>query len=235
MLFRFERTRRGSPVSSIVANESSSSSKNTLPSSRARCTPRQKWPPIPNDRCGFGFRWMSKSCGSAEDLFVSIGRRVVHRHLVAGGDVGAGELGVDEGGATEVVQRVGVADDLLDGAGDERRICPQLGQLVGMPEQREQSGAEHPLRRVVAGGDELHEEAAEVDVTHRLTAEVGIEDRAREIVGPIGSGAGSRRARSHTSPSRSLAASAPASAMSGSWPEVLRSANSWMWCPVLLR
>ena len=40
-LLRFERVRRGSPVSSIDGNVVSSSSKNTLPSSRARWTPRQ--------------------------------------------------------------------------------------------------------------------------------------------------------------------------------------------------
>ena len=46
-------------------NVASSSSKNTRPSSRARWTPRQKCSAMPNDRCGFGSRRMSKRCGSA--------------------------------------------------------------------------------------------------------------------------------------------------------------------------
>jgi len=41
-LLRLDRTRTGSPVSSMLGNVASSSSKNTLPSRRARWTPRQK-------------------------------------------------------------------------------------------------------------------------------------------------------------------------------------------------
>ena len=75
---------------------------------------------------------MSKLCGSRNTVFVPVGRRVVHRHLVARRDAGAGQLDVDQRGAAEVMQRVVVADDLLDGAGDERTVRAQLGQLVGM-------------------------------------------------------------------------------------------------------
>lgn len=53
-LFRFERIRAGTPLSSMCRKVANSSSKNTRPSSLARCAPRQKWAPIPKERCGFG-------------------------------------------------------------------------------------------------------------------------------------------------------------------------------------
>ena len=65
---RFERTRTGSPVSSMSENVDSTSSKNTRPSRRARWAPRQKCSPMPNERCGFGERWMSKRFGSSNTV-----------------------------------------------------------------------------------------------------------------------------------------------------------------------
>src|SRR4029078_1990767 len=54
LLVRFDRTFTGSCVISIVAKLDSSSSKNTLASSRARWAPRQKWAPMPKPRGGVG-------------------------------------------------------------------------------------------------------------------------------------------------------------------------------------
>ena len=61
-----------------------------------------------------------------EHVLVAVGRRVDHRHLLARPRSSTpSQLGVRGGGAPEVVQRVGPAQDLLDRAGDERRVGPQ--------------------------------------------------------------------------------------------------------------
>src|SRR3954465_15795823 len=70
-----------------------------------------------------------------EHLFVAVGRRVVHRYFVARGDACTRELGVDYSGTTEIVQRIVVANDLLDSPGNERRISAELGQLVRVTQQ----------------------------------------------------------------------------------------------------
>ena len=64
----------------------------------------------------------------------------------------------------------------------ERAVGPQRRQLVGVLEEGEQPRAEHRLGRVVAGGDELDEERAEVDVAHRRAAEVAVEDQGGEVL-----------------------------------------------------
>ena len=238
--------RRGSPVSSMVGKVASSSSKNTRPSRRARCTPRQKCSPMPNERCGFGWRWMSNASRVVEHGLVAVGRRVVHRHLVAGRDRHVVQHGVGGGGAPEVVERVGPPQDLLDRAGDERRVGAQLGELVGVVEQREQPRRQHRLGGVVAGGDELHEEAAEVEVGHRPAAEVALQDQRGEV---FAGGLGAARAREldgvhrHVDVGvgrRGLVAAALAglpfghgAGHSGSWPLVFCSAQLLDLVPVL--
>ena len=54
-----------------------------------------------------------------------------------------------------------------------------------MLQQREETGAQHRLGRVVPGGDELHEEAAEVELAHRLSAEVAFEDEGCQVGGRL--------------------------------------------------
>ena len=92
------------------------------------------------------------------------------------------QRGVGGGGAPEVVQRVLVAQDLLDCARQQRRIGAHLGELLGVLEQREDARRQHRLGGVVARGDQLHEEDAEVEVAHRAVAEVAGEDQRREVV-----------------------------------------------------
>ncbi len=117
-----------------------------------------------------------------EHGLVAVRRRVVHEHLVAGGDLGVVEHGVGGGGAPEVVERVLVAEDLLDRAGQQRVVGAHLGQLLRVLQEREQTGRQHRLGGVVARGDELHEEDAEVEIAHRAVAEVAGEDQRRQVV-----------------------------------------------------
>ena len=131
-LFRLERIRRGSPVELDHRERASSSSKNTRPSSRARCTPRQKCSAMPNDSCGFGLRRTSKRCGSVEHVLVAVGGRVDHPELLAPLDLLAADDGVGRRGPPEVVQRVRPAQDLLDRRRDERSIGSQRLELLGM-------------------------------------------------------------------------------------------------------
>ena len=135
-----------------------------------------------------------------EHIFVAVRRRIEHHDLFAGRDLGTAQLGVGRRGAPEVVQRVLVAQDLLDRTADERRIGAQGGELVGMIEERPQAGRQHCLGGVVAHGHELHEEAAEVEVAHVGAVEVGLEQQRREVHAGLLGAAGGReldRVQSH--------------------------------------
>ena len=122
----------------------------------------------------------------------------------------------------------------------QRGVGAQLGELVGVLEQREQARREHRLGGVVAGGDELHEEAAELDVGHRAVAEVAGEDQRREVVARR-LGAALRgeldRVHRHVDGARSSASSllGASPTMSGSWPLVFVSAQALDLVPVLAR
>ena len=200
-LFRFDRVRTGSPISSIVGYV-----RQQLLEEHPPLEPRQ----VHAEAVVLGDAERQMRVRLAvdveplrvvEDRFVAVGRRVVHRHLVAGLDLDVAQLGVGGRGATEVVQRVGPPQDLLDGAVDQCRVGAQLGQLLGMVEQRQQSRREHRLGRVVAGGDELHEERTEVDLAHERAAELGTEDQRREIFAGLFLRGDAPRTRSRTSPS----------------------------------
>ena len=160
--------RTGSPVSSIVGNVASSSSKNTRPSSRARCTPRQKCSAMPNDRCGFGRAVDVEALRVVEHVLVAVGRRVEHRHLVARRDrrrraarcrrwrcAGSSAAGWPSAGSPRPRR----------GSATGRRAARRAGR--GARAARSRPDDSIVLVVSLPGGDELHEEAAEVDVGHR--------------------------------------------------------------------
>ena len=120
--------------------------------------------------------------GIVEHVLVAVGRRVQHRQLLARLDAGAVHLGVGGRGAAEVVEGVGPPQDLLDRPGDQADVGAHRGQLVGVLQEGEQARRQHRLRRVVAGGDELGEEAPEVHVAHGRITEGGAEDERGQVV-----------------------------------------------------
>src|SRR6202042_2685813 len=144
-----------------------------------------------------------------EHLFVAVGGRVVHRHLVAGSDAGAREFGVRQRGPPEAVDRIVIANDFFDRPRDQGGVRTQLGQLLRVPDQAQKPRREHPFRRVVTRDYQKHEEAAEVDIAHRRAAASPIPYMANSMVAAPAS------------------PSAPTS--SGSWFELMRSDNTWMW------
>ena len=119
--------------------------------------------------------------GVGEHGFVPIGRGVHHGDLVAGRDRLVADHGVGARCPSEVVQRVVPPQDLLDRAGDERRIAAYRGKLFRVVEQSEEPARQHGLGGVVARGDELDEEDAEVEVGHRLAVEVGHQQDGGEV------------------------------------------------------
>ena len=174
--------RTGSPVSSIVGNVASSSSKNTAPLEAGQVHAEAEVLGDAERQVRVRRAADVELLRIVEHVFVAVRGRVDHHDLVARRDRRVAELGVGGRRAPEVVQRVLVAQDLLDRARHERGIGPQVGELVGMVEQRAQADDEHRLRRVVAGGDELHEEAAEIDVGHVVAVELGLEQQRREVL-----------------------------------------------------
>ena len=182
-MFRFERCRTGSPVSSIEVQRSSISSRNTRASSRARCTPRQKCSPMPNDRCGLGLRWMSKRVRIVEDRLVPVGRGVDHRHLVAARRSAArrarcrrsrsgGSSAAGSPSAGPLRRRPGIND----------RSARSSASWSGWFSRARMRRGQHRPARVVAGHDQLHEEAAEGQVGHRRAVDLCAEQQGDQVL-----------------------------------------------------
>ncbi len=104
---------------------------------RARLAPRQKWgPPPPKAMWGLGSRVDVEGVGVGEDVLVPVGRGVEEDDLVAGGDLGAAQRGVDHGRAAEVHDGRDEAQHLLDGTGQEAAVVEQTLPLLGVSGRR---------------------------------------------------------------------------------------------------
>ena len=64
----------------------------------------------------------------------------------------------------------------------ERRVGPQLGQLIGVLEQREQPDDSIVLVVSLPAVTSCTKNDAEVDVGHELAAELGVEDQRGEVL-----------------------------------------------------
>ena len=181
MLLRFERVRWGSPVEldRRVGGQQLGEEHAAFEAGEVHAEAVVLGDPERQVRVGAAVD--VEALGVVEDVLVAVGRRVVHRDLVAGLDLDASHFGVGGGGSPEVVQRVGPPQDLLDRALDQGGVGSQLGQLVRVLEERQQPRRQHRLGGVEAGGDELDEERPEVDLAHHLPTELGAEDQRREV------------------------------------------------------
>ena len=92
-----------------------------------------------------------------EHVLVAVGRRVDHRQLLARPDVLPAHDGVGGGGASEVVERVRPAQDLLDRRRNERGILLQPPHLLGVLHERERAVGDRVPGRLVAGDHQQRE------------------------------------------------------------------------------
>jgi len=77
------------------------------------------------------------------------------------------------------VQRVGEAQDLFHRAAEQAAVGAQGRELIGVLEEREQTGRQHRLGGVVSSGDKLYEEAAESMSV--IGASPNVVDRINEV------------------------------------------------------
>ena len=126
-----------------------------------------------------------KTVGIGELRFIAVGRGVPNHHAVAGLDLAPMHLGILGGGAHEMSDRRGVAQDFLDRGGQQRSVFGQALALRGILNQRE-----HPARGRVAGGfltADNQQEAVEQDlhVGQFLTVHFAMDQRADQIAAGI--------------------------------------------------
>ena len=121
--------------------------------------------------------------GALEDGLVAGRARVPHDHAVARGDLPARDLGVAGGGAVEPLHDARPAQDLLDGAGDQVRVGAQLGERVGVVEQRADAAGCGVARGVVPGEGEQPEEDEDLAVVERTAVDLRVAQSREHGVG----------------------------------------------------
>ena len=123
--------------------------------------------------------------GLLEHRLVAVAGDEPGRDLVAGLDLGLGQLGVDGRRAAEVVHGRRPAQHLLGGGLAERRIVAQPLELVRELEQAEQPVRDRVARRLVARRGEQHEVDVELALAQRLERELG-DDVVLRLLAPLG-------------------------------------------------
>ena len=167
-LLRLERTRTGSPVSSIDGKVAEQLLEEHPALEPGEVHAEAEVLGDAERQVRVGRAVDVEALRVVEHVLVAVGRRVVHRHLVARPDrrrraarcrrwrcAGSSAAGWPSAGSPR--PRPGSSD------GSARSSASWSGCCSSAQQARRQ----HRLGGVVAGGDELHEEAAEVDVGHR--------------------------------------------------------------------
>ena len=95
------------------------------------------------------------------------------------------QLDVAGRGPAEVVDGGGPAQELLDGVRDQVRVRLQLGELVGVLEQRQHRVGDGVPGGLVAGDDEQQEVAVELRGGHRLAVLGDLVDELADQVRPL--------------------------------------------------
>ena len=117
-----------------------------------------------------------------EDLLVVVRRGVPERDLLALPDLLATDLGILVRRAPEVVHGRGVAQDLLDGRGDQRRVLNHLLQCIRVLDQKTHALRGHRTRSLVSSGQEQHEERAVLELVQLLAVDLGMQQLGGEIL-----------------------------------------------------
>src|SRR5439155_6716543 len=116
-----------------------------------------------------------------EYLLVTVRRREVQGDPLAGADGCPAHLAVRGGGAREVADRAGPAQDLLHRVGHQLGVAAQLLPLVAVLAEGEQTPADRVARRLVPG---LHQELAVGDqllLVERLPLDLAADQLAHQV------------------------------------------------------
>lgn len=122
-----------------------------------------------------------------ERRLVLVARPVEQRHLVAGPDLLAADLGVDARGAPERHHRTGPAHELLGGRADAPlEVVEQQRLLLGVLLQREDGVRRGLVRGVVARYAQQHEERRDLLLGELLAVDLRLDERGDQVVARIG-------------------------------------------------
>jgi len=125
-----------------------------------------------------------------KDVLVAVRGWVPDRHLLALADPLSPDLGVLAGGAAEVVDRRGEAEDLLDRGLEQRRAAQHLLGLIGVRDQRVHAPAGDRAGRLVAGDREQQEKGGELQLRQLVSVDLAGEQAGDEIVAGPGKSLG---------------------------------------------
>ena len=128
--------------------------------------------------------------GRLEHRLVPIGRWIPEHAGLPGGDGRAAHGAVGSGGAHELAHRRDPADDFVEGAGHVPvGVGTQLGQFVGVFDERQQAAGNGRTGGVVAGGGDDLVVAIGFQVRDRLPVDARVGDHAGHVVRRLGAAA----------------------------------------------